>query len=164
MRVEVLTVKLFYTNVPEEAVNLVRKALEGTYPIQVEVAGDKPLPAEAYHPEREQYNAEILLEQLLKEGEIRFWVIQEDIYCPGMNFIFGLASIYKGAVLSLNRLTSSELIRKEAIHEMGHILGLNHCSNNCVMQYSNSLWEAKWKPSTLCDECKKKIELFIKGK
>ncbi len=159
-----LLVKLFYTGVPSEAVELVRRNLEDTYPVQVEVVGERPLPVEAYHPEREQYNAELLLENLLREEGISFWVIQEDIYCPSMNFVFGLASIYRGAILSLNRLNSSDLIKKEAIHEMGHVLGLNHCLNHCVMQYSNSLWEAKWKPTTLCDECRRKIELFVKEK
>ena len=46
---------------------------------------------------------------------------------------------------------------KEAIHEIGHVLGLKHCKNNCVMQFSNTLYEAKAKPSILCNNCKKII-------
>ncbi|HEC81490.1 MAG TPA: hypothetical protein ENI42_03580 [Thermoplasmatales archaeon] len=37
------------------------------------------------------------------------------------------------------------------------MLGLGHCSNRCVMRFSNTLWEAKLKPLHLCESCKQKI-------
>ncbi len=70
-----------------------------------------------------------------------------------MNFVFGVAHPGKAAVLSTHRLDSLDLINKEAIHETGHVLGLQHCNNECVMQFSNSLYEAKAKPATLCERC-----------
>ena len=85
------------------------------------------------------------------------WIIQKDLYSKGMNFIFGYAMYHWVAVLSTIRLSTKDLIEKEAIHEVGHVLGLQHCSNRCVMQFSNSLWEAKMKPSYLCESCKRKI-------
>jgi archaemetzincin len=72
----------------------------------------------------------------------------------GMNFVFGLAHPGNAAVLSTHRLDSLDLVNKEAIHEMGHVLGLQHCTNDCVMQFSNSLDEAKAKPATLCERCR----------
>lgn len=71
-----------------------------------------------------------------------------------MNFVFGVAHPGKAAVLSTQRLDSLDLIKKEAIHETGHVLGLQHCNNECVMQFSNSLYEAKAKPATLCERCR----------
>ncbi|HHF58837.1 MAG TPA: peptidase, partial [Thermoplasmatales archaeon] len=55
-------------------------------------------------------------------------------------------------------LNSEELIRKETIHEVGHILGLGHCENDCVMRFSNSLQEAIEKSDHLCSVCREKLQ------
>lgn len=156
-----LTVKLFHNKISDNILSLVKQALEETYPVEIEYSGHISLPSRAYDTERRQYNAGILLGDLLTRRDIRFLIIEDDIYYPGMNFVFGLAAFYRGAILSTSRLDSDNLIRKEAIHEMGHVFGLKHCTNRCVMKYSNSLWDAKLKPSTLCSECKKQVLEFI---
>ncbi|MBN1456049.1 MAG: hypothetical protein JW945_07345 [Methanomicrobia archaeon] len=74
-----------------------------------------------------------------------------------MNFVFGLAHTGTAAVLSPHRLYSEELIVKEEIHELGHVPGLQHCTNECVMHYSNSLTEAEAKPARLCERCRAHI-------
>lgn len=48
-------------------------------------------------------------------------------------------------------------IRKEAIHEIGHILGLTHCKEPCVMAYSNSLPEVMRKSDELCEKCRRRL-------
>ena len=156
-----LIVKLFHTEISDENLQLINQVLEETYPIEIRYSSELILPSKAYDTERKQYNAGLLLGYLLSRNETRFWVIKDDIYYPGMNFVFGLALPSRGAILSTSRLNSKNLIRKEAIHEMGHVLGLRHCKNHCVMQYSNSLLDAKFKPSTLCSECKKRVLEFI---
>ncbi|ODS39259.1 MAG: hypothetical protein A7316_05990 [Candidatus Altiarchaeales archaeon WOR_SM1_86-2] len=75
-----------------------------------------------------------------------------------MNFIFGIASYGRGAVVSIFRLDSLKLIENECIHEVGHVLGLGHCMDYCVMRFSNSLYEAKQKPGYLCEKCKRKLK------
>ena len=142
-------------------IQLIKKALITTYEdtLNVIIRGELELLEEAYNSKRDQYNADILLTYFLeiKKTDTALWVIQKDLYCKGMNFIFGYAMYHRGAVVSTNRLSTRELIEKEAIHEVGHILGLQHCCKRCVMQFSNSLWEAKMKPSYLCESCKRKI-------
>jgi archaemetzincin len=43
---------------------------------------------------------------------------------------------------------------KEAMHELGHVLGLGHCPNpDCVMHFSNSLADTDRKSRTPCPRC-----------
>jgi archaemetzincin len=152
---------IFYSQIRNKKIQIIQRALTTTYGnvIDVTIGGELALFNEAYQVERGQYNADLLLRHLLKtkKQDTAIWIIQKDIYCTGMNFIFGLAKYLGGAILSIHRLSSSDLIEKEAIHEVGHVLGLGHCRNHCVMQFSNSLWEAKMKPLYLCENCIRKI-------
>ena len=156
--------KIFSSGIKNKEIQLIIKALKRTYgnTIDTILGGELELINEAYSFRRGQYSAEILLKYLLKtkiEGTV-LWVIQKDLYCTGLNFVFGYAMYKNGAIVSTYRLPSIELKEKEAIHEVGHILGLQHCNNQCVMHFSNSLLEAKEKPVYLCESCKKKIFLL----
>lgn len=157
-----MRLKIFYSQTSNKEIQLIQKALATTYNdvLNVIIGGELELLKEAYNAQRDQYDADILLTYLLKtkKADTALWVIQKDLYCKGMNFIFGYAMYGEGAVLSICRLSTVELIEKEAIHEVGHVLGLQHCRNNCVMQFSNSLWEAKMKSSSLCESCKRKVK------
>ncbi|HID24886.1 MAG TPA: peptidase [Thermoplasmata archaeon] len=163
---KLFSIEIFYHQVNEEVVQVVENALTNEYSdvLNVIVGGELALPGGTYDPSRRQYNAEGLLRYLLsrRNVDIMLWVVGEDLYVPGMNFVFGYAMYYKGAVLSIYRLPSWELMGKEAVHEVGHVLGLKHCRNRCVMRFSNTLWEAKMKPSHLCMSCKRKIK-SLKG-
>jgi len=122
----------------------------------------------AYNANREQYDASILLGYLIKEknrgakeSSLSLWMVSDDIYVKGMNFVFGVAQPGKAAILSIHRLDSLDLIKKEAIHELGHVFGLQHCTNYCVMQFSNSLYEARMKPDRLCNKCSTLLRLRV---
>ncbi len=53
-------------------------------------------------------------------------------------------------------------MRKLILHELGHLLGLGHCVNYCVMRFSNNLLELDEKPDEFCEECKYKLVKVIK--
>lgn len=94
-----------------------------------------------------------------------------DLFVPSLNFVFGVAR-NDDCVISIHRLYSEFygdapdhdmfLIRmlKEAIHELGHTLGLNHCTNKCIMCFSNSISDTDAKPVDFCAKCVEKIANF----
>ena len=87
-----------------------------------------------------------------------------DLYVPGLNFVFGEADILKGiAIISLARLreefyglpSNEDLFKeralKEAVHELGHLYGLRHCTDpDCVMNFSNTLYDTDRKSCKFC--------------
>ncbi|MCK4476027.1 MAG: hypothetical protein KAU16_04805 [Methanophagales archaeon] len=163
-----MKLKIFYDKNSEANVPPVKEALEDAFGIETtEVIHSEAIEVEgAYHANRRQYDASNLLNYLIrgissaKEYALCLWIVSDDLYVKGMNFVFGVAQPGKAAVLSTHRLDSFELIKKEAVHEMGHVFGLQHCTNYCVMQFSNSLYEAKEKPDKLCDKCKGLLKIF----
>ena len=157
------TLSIFSSHISCEDVNRISAALKRTYGaiLSLSSRGELDLPREAYNPQRGQYHADLLITSLLKQkaDDYALWVIPQDLYTRNMNFIFGLALFSQGSVLSLFRLHTNDLKEKEAIHEIGHVLGLPHCINPCVMHYSNSLGEAQHKPQQLCERCRRLLNI-----
>ncbi|MEM1586611.1 MAG: archaemetzincin family Zn-dependent metalloprotease [Candidatus Bathyarchaeia archaeon] len=140
------------------------------------------LPGEAYDCLRGQYVSETLLEETFKYSlrvgresgakHIVLGVTNVDIYAPGMNFIFGEAQCPgRAAIISLFRLRPEfygessnkklflERAIKEAVHEIGHTLGLKHCKNRfCVMHFSLHIGMTDAKNRFFCEDCIKKIK------
>ncbi len=119
-----------------------------------------------YNPLRGQYSAEVLLWTLSKRHADRvLGVTSEDIYAEPMNFVFGLAELGgRAAVVSTFRLRCGEHERfrsrllKEALHELGHTLGMRHClSRACVMSFSNSIAEVDEKAAEFCSRHARKL-------
>jgi archaemetzincin len=91
-----------------------------------------------------------------------------DAYSDKLNFVFGEAHLSgKICAIYLPRLRQEfyglkpdkslfyQRIVKEAVHELGHAFGLNHCENiKCVMYFSNSLSDTDIKTNHLCNVCK----------
>jgi archaemetzincin len=128
---------------------------------------------QAFDKKRGQYHSTTILNhiRIYSEQHPEFdrilGIIDADIYASDLNYVFGEAYISAQAgLISLWRLKpefyreepdKGELqlrIQKEAIHELGHTLGLQHCPRSyCVMHFSNSIFEVDKKQSLFCDQC-----------
>ncbi len=145
---------------------------------RVELLGETVLPQQMFDPARGQWlsnqvlaYAMLLRERLAPWSDALLLVVGGDAYVPGLNFVFGQAMLGAGvAVVYTERLRpefygepgDEELLRvrllKEALHELGHGFGLEHCPNpRCVMSFSNSILEVDRKEPRYCSRCAKKL-------
>lgn len=138
-----------------------------------------PLLSSAYVEVTGQWSAEKILNGL-KQKEFTtdradkvLGIVDVDIAVKGLNFVFGLSEIGgRNCLISLYRLRSAggwpradvlfeERTLKEATHELGHSLGLEHCSDRkCVMSFSNSIEEVDRKGREFCRECTRRLTLL----
>jgi archaemetzincin len=140
-----------------------------------------PIPERAYNPSRRQYHSGAILLRILEVARAMkvdraLGVLDVDIYVPNMNFIFGEAQCPgRAALISLYRLRPEfyglppnvrlleERAVKEAIHEVGHTLGLGHCRNSrCVMAFSLHIGMTDRKYPRFCEVCRSEVERRIR--
>jgi archaemetzincin len=98
-------------------------------------------------------NAAKLLKYLeLSTGmDISLWLLDGELYYPEIGGIFG-CSTDRSAILSGLGM-DLHILAKESLHEVGHLLGLDHCKDICIMNISHSIEQAQEKSSDLCNGC-----------
>ena len=139
------------------------------------------VPKAAFDKKRNQYNSTIILNEVrdyaAKKPEFHkvLGIVDVDVFSLGLNYVFGEAYVCgKAALISLWRLkpgfygesagSESLFMRtlKEAVHELGHTLGLSHCRQGlCVMRFSNSIFDTDKKQSLFCGQCYLQAALAI---
>ncbi|MDD5399539.1 MAG: archaemetzincin family Zn-dependent metalloprotease [Dehalococcoidia bacterium] len=150
-----------------------KDGLEAVFGCPVRI--DKPIemPDDAFDRARDQYLSDILLDRLRqhrKKSEHLLGVTESDIFTHGLNFVFGQAdSVNRVSLISLNQLRDEQTLAsgekllyerslKEAVHELGHTLGLGHCEDvKCVMHFFNSLIDTDVKGRYFCSRCRPKL-------
>jgi archaemetzincin len=147
----------------------------GPLGVHAELLPATDLPPGAYNRSRGQYRAEALLNVAAHAPgtERVLGVAEVDLYVESLNFVFGIAeSPGRAAVISTARLRAPDndalfqgRVLKEAIHELGHTLGLGHCDDaRCVMHFSNSLADTDRKGSRLCRSCRARLSARSPGR
>ena len=137
-----------------------------------------PFLIDGYDRNRDQHDAQQILDRLQDTLTRRYeidgpllLVTCKDLYVNGCDFVFGLARPTSGvAVVSTARFGNgyygrkpddTDLIdraAKEGAHELGHLLGLDHCENpECVMFRPRTLDELDRKRKMLCPACREAL-------
>ncbi|MEM5829314.1 MAG: archaemetzincin family Zn-dependent metalloprotease [Candidatus Aenigmatarchaeota archaeon] len=158
--------------IPEEVLTAIASELREKFELSTETTRPIEIPKEIYNEIRHQYPAPLVLKFLSEKFQNKtLGVTDKDLYAENLNFVFGQA-YYHGnyGVVSIHRLDPTfyrqkpdknlliERAVKEAIHEVGHMLGLGHCSiSTCVMSFSNTIGDVDRKNKELCQSCRKKV-------
>jgi len=123
----------------------------GAYGLKVQESGYLYVPLAG-----QKLNAAKLLKHLARTGDQKdaLWLVDRELFYPEIGQVLGCSA--KGVALLYAGL-EPEVLAKEALHEVGHLMGLEHCQNYCVMHLSTNAKKAKEKPARLCMGCSDRL-------
>jgi archaemetzincin len=149
-----------------------RTGIAQSYRAPCDVLPGRLDPAFAHHAERQQHHSTEILARLADFVTPGTWrllgVADVDLYIPILTFVFGEAQLDGAcAVVSMRRLRqefyglpsdpklADARLLKEAVHELGHTLGLTHCDDyRCAMAASHAVEWIDLKGKDLCPACR----------
>jgi archaemetzincin len=154
--------------------------LSGRMKFKISSGMTSKLPEESFNSQRGGYFSSVVLNKLqfnkASDDEFILAVTDEDLFTPTTDFVFSGSDQLAGvAIVSTQRLrpefyglpADSEILRiralKIAVHEIGHLLGLESCNDtNCVMFASTKISEVDFQSDRFCQRCM--LELSMPAK
>ena len=142
-----------------------------------------PLLEDWRDPDSGQVRSGDVVDALIARGDAlradpsRLWslaVTDADLCAPERSFVFGEATVGGCcAVVSLARLDPGEgaasaalraRLLAEAVHELGHVAGLDHCDRGvCVMVPCRTVEEVDRRGSGFCSRCQELLRAGAEG-
>lgn len=136
--------------------------------------------AEAFNERRRQVDIKRFIEVFRERNPARsnrvdIIIIDRDLYISGRSYIFSAThmatktitiSIFRLAYglnlgVDIDRDRFRERLYKEVIHELGHLIGLDHCiKDECVMSFSPDIEHLDNKLPFLCSVCVEKAKIL----
>ncbi len=157
--------------IPEIRIKSVAAHIEGYFNLCTEILPPLANPLYAFHKKRLQYSAAAIIDKMAPEVpedyEKIIGLVDVDIFVPILTYVFGEAQQGgRCAVVSFHRLkknsdgsspTEAQVLERSAkiaLHELGHLFGLYHCTDDkCLMHFCGDLDELDKTPLSLCRYC-----------
>lgn len=156
--------------------NWIKQNIESYYHFKVRILPNIALPKQAFYKPRNRYRADALIRFLSDNKPEQFQYIigitandisstkdqYPDFGIMGLGFRPG-----PSCVISTFRLKTTDTnllnqrIAKVVLHEIGHNLGLPHCTNHCFMHAADaSVKQVDSEPLDMCVECKQQVKKY----
>ncbi len=165
--IKTLTIKLLpLGNIDFKLVNNTSLKLAKFLP-NLEILPTTNIPSSAYYKPRGRYRADSLIHWLsskAKPNEIYVGITGNDISTTkGVHDDWGVMGLSyvpgKACVVSYLRLKDKANFYKVVIHEIGHSMGLPHCSNKtCFMRDADGK-DTTDEETSFCTKCKQHLQL-----
>lgn len=149
-------------DIDHDVLEHIRRSIEDTIGPETTILDPQPVPEHTFSPYVHQFSAPSIVHQLAAAAEGPsskvLGVTAFDLYAPRTNYVFGEAQMSgQVAVVSLYRLCERgrqlyfDRVAKEAVHELGHTFGLEHCDDpTCVMHFSHTITDTDLKTGEFC--------------
>ena len=170
---------LYYANINEDLKSELLQNITATYLCTVtEIKGIATLPIAAFYEPRNRYRATVLLERIdsYKGYDKIIGITTKDISSTKNNiYDWGIMSLAnspgRSCIISTfriktpNKVLFNDRFIKVALHELGHTMGLPHCtfSSTCFMEAAEgTIKSIDREKRFLCSNCKKLISQYIR--
>lgn len=150
------------------AVSIIAAHLQSLLGLPTLVHPEQAKPDFAYLAARRQYDASAIIKHLNQTGHpppFKLGLVAGDLCVPILTYVFGESQLGGcAAVVSLYRLRDKqrhllyERAAKISLHEVGHLLGLEHCrAADCLMRFSKQLEQLDHLPLLFCSACEYEV-------
>lgn len=155
------------------AASIIAAHLQSVLGLLTDIRPPQPLPEKAFMSMRNQYDASKII-QILGEGTgeapFKMGITTRDISIPILTYVYGESQLGgRIAVISIHRLQHADRQRlfqraaKTAIHEAGHLLGLEHCFEvDCLMRFSKQVDQLDRLPMHFCASCEYEADRILR--
>jgi archaemetzincin len=155
------------------AASVIAAHLQAVLGLLTDIRPSRPLPEDAFMSMRNQYDASKIIRSLAADSAgapFKMGVTARDISIPILTYVFGESQLGgRIAVISIHRLhhVDRQLVfqraAKIAIHEAGHLLGLEHCFEvDCLMRFSKQTDQLDHLPMHFCSSCQYEADRRMK--
>jgi len=155
------------------ATSIIAAHLQAVLGLFTDIQSPHPLPEDAFMSMRNQYDASKIIQTLAADNKgapLKIGVTARDISIPILTYVYGESQLGgRIAVISIHRLHhfDRQLVfqraAKTAIHEAGHLLGLEHCFEvDCLMRFSKQTDQLDLLPMHFCASCQYEADRRLK--